>query len=111
MINGGKSGEFREKAFEKSWWERLYGCGDRGLVRENNILSNLRVGGKETPVDIGTITDIRVVVLCCGILEDLLDECLSLGVLWLLQEEFNNCCENLELCLVVQYKYLCMHLC
>ena len=45
MVNGCKSGELGEKTLQQSWWERLYGCGNRGFVRENNVLSDLRVGG------------------------------------------------------------------
>ena len=79
------------------------GCRDGGFVGEDNVLSYLRIRRKETPVDVGAIADIRVVILSCGILEDLLDECLGLGVLRLFEEEFDNCCEDLELCLVIRY--------
>ena len=100
MVDGGEGGEFGEKALEEGRWKRLYGCGDGGFVREDNVLCDLGVGGKETPVDVGAIADIGVVVLSGGVLEDFLDECLGLGVLRLFEEELDDCCENLELCLV-----------
>lgn len=60
-------------------------------------MSNLWVGGEETPIDVRTVADIWVVVLSSGVLEDLLNECLGLAVLRFLEKKFDNCCEDLEL--------------
>ena len=68
------------------------GCCDGWFVREDDVLGCLGVGGKEAPVDVGAIADVGVVVLGCGVLEDLLDEGLGLGVLRLFEEEFDNSC-------------------
>lgn len=58
-------------------------------------LGNFEITRQQTPVDIGTISDIRVVVVCCGLLKDLLYE--PLVVARLLQEQLYNSSENLQL--------------
>lgn len=105
MVDRSESGEFCEKSFEKSRRKRLDGRGDRGFIGENNVLSNLWVGGEETPIHICAIPDIRVVILSSGILEDFLNECLSLSVLRFLEKEFDNRCEDLKLRLVKISEY------
>ena len=76
--------------------------GDGGFVGEDHVLGDLRVGGEEAPVDVGSVPDVRVVVLGGGGLEDLLDESLGLGELGLFEEEFDDGGEDLELGL---YRY------
>lgn len=76
------------------------GRGDWGFVGEDNILGELRVAAKESPVDVRAIADIRVVVLSGGGLEDLLDELLGLGQIGLFEEEFDDGGEDLKLGLV-----------
>lgn len=95
MVDGCKRRQFCQEAFEKSRGKRLYGCGNWGLVREYHVLSNLGVGGKETPVDIGAIADVWVVILCGGVLEDLLDKCLGLIVLRFFEKELDDCGKDL----------------
>lgn len=71
--------------------------GDGGFVGEDHVLGDLGVGGEEAPVDVGSISDVGVVVFGGGGLEDLLDESLRLGELGLFEEEFDDGGEDLEL--------------
>lgn len=57
----------------------------------------LRVAAEETPVDVCTVPDVRVVVLGGSGLENLLNELLGLRLVRLLEEEFDNGGKNLEL--------------
>lgn len=57
----------------------------------------LRVAAEETPVDVGTVPDVRVVVLGGSGLENLLDELLGLRLVRLLEEELDNGGKDLEL--------------
>ena len=70
-----------------------------GLVGEDDVLRDLRVAGEEAPVDVGAVADVWVVVFGGGGLEDLLDEALGLGLVGFFEEEFDDCGEDLELCL------------
>lgn len=73
------------------------GGGDWGFIGEDNVLGNLRVAAEESPVDVGAVADVGVVVFSGGGLEDLLDQLLRLRLVGLLEEEFNYSGENLEL--------------
>jgi len=55
----------------------------------------LRIRREEAPIDIGSISNIWVVVLCGGCLEYLLDEGLGLRLVRFLEEEFDNRCKDL----------------
>ena len=56
-------------------------------------LGNLRVRRKEAPVDICSVTNIGVIVLCCCGLKHLLYKTLVAPRLF--QEEFHDCCQYL----------------
>lgn len=56
-------------------------------------LCDVEVAGKETPVNIGAIADIRVVAVCCCELQNLLYK--ALVVAGLLEEQLHNGCEDL----------------
>lgn len=62
--------------------------GDGGFVGEDDVLGYLGVTGQETPVDVGSVSDVGVVVFGGGGLEDLLDKGLGLGLVGLFEEEF-----------------------
>lgn len=67
---------------------------------EDDVLSDLRITAEESPIDVRAVTNVRVIILRSGGLEDLLDELLGLRLLGLLQEELDDGGENLELGLV-----------
>jgi hypothetical protein len=73
------------------------GGDNRRLLREHNVLRRIRIAGvgQKTPVDVGAITDVRVVVLGSGCLKYTLHQTLSL--LGPLEEEFDNRGKNLQL--------------
>lgn len=53
-------------------------------MREDNILSDLRITAEESPIDVGAITHVGIIVLGGGGLEDLLDKLLGLWLVGLL---------------------------
>ena len=62
-------------------------------------MGDLGVAGEEAPVDVCSVSDVWVVIFCgCG-LEDLLDEGLSLWLVWLFEKELDDGRQYLELCL------------
>ncbi len=67
---------------------------------EDDVLSDLRITAEESPIDVRAVTNVRVIILSSGGLEDLLDELLGLRLVGLLQEKLDDGGENLELCLV-----------
>lgn len=67
---------------------------------EDDVLSDLRITAEESPIDVRAVTNVRVIILSSGGLEDLLDELLGLRLVGLLQEELDDGGENLELGLV-----------
>ena len=71
------------------------GCDNGGLVGKDNILGGVLVTGvgKETPVNIGSVTDIWVIVLSGGGLKNTLHQ--TLGLLGPLKEELDDCSEDL----------------
>ena len=71
-----------------------------GFVGEDDVLSDLRITAEESPIDVRAVTNVRVIILSSGGLEDLLDELLGLRLVGLLQEKLDDGGENLELCLV-----------
>lgn len=75
------------------------GC-DGGFIGQDDILRDLRVAAEESPIDVGAIADVGVVVFCGGGLEDFLDELLGLRLVGLLEEEFYDGGEDLELGLI-----------
>ena len=97
VVDGGEGREFGEEAFEEGGREGLDGGCDGGFVGEDDRLCDLRVAGEEAPVDVGAVSDVGVVVFGCGGLEDLLDEGLGLGLVGLLEEEFDDGGEDLQL--------------
>lgn len=99
VVDGGEGGELSEEAVEEGGGEGLDGGGDGGFVGEDDVLRDLRVAGEEAPVDVGAVADVGVVVFGGGGLEDLLDEVLGLGLVGLFEEEFDDCGEDLKLCL------------
>lgn len=66
-------------------------------LMEVTYLCYLWVAREESPVDISSVTNVRVVIICCGGLQDLGNQALCL--IWLLQEQLDNSCEYLKLCL------------
>jgi hypothetical protein len=99
VVDGGERGELGEEAVEEGGGQGCDGGGDGGLVGEDDVLRDLRVAGEEAPVDVGAVADVGVVVFGGGGLEDLLDEALGLGLVGFFEEEFDDCGEDLELCL------------
>lgn len=99
VVDGGEGGELGEEAVEEGGGQGCDGGGDGGLVGEDDVLRDLRVAGEEAPVDVGAVADVGVVVFGGGGLEDFLDEALGLGLVGLFEEEFDDCGEDLELCL------------
>ena len=65
-------------------------------------LGNVWIRGEETPVDVGSISDVWVVALGGRYLQDLLDKTLCL--LGFLEEELDHCREDLQLRL-----YMCQY--
>ena len=97
VVDGGESREFGEEAFEEGRWQGLDGSCDGGFVGEDDGLCDLRVAREEAPVDVGAVSDVGVVVFGGGGLEDFLDEGLGLGLVGLLEEEFDDGGEDLQL--------------
>lgn len=102
MVDGGEGGEFGEEAFEEGGREGLDGSRDGGSGREDDALCDLGVAGQEAPVDVGSVPDVGVVVFGGGGLEDFLHEGLRLGLIGLLEEEFDYGGEDLQLRLCAQ---------
>lgn len=73
------------------------GGDDRGLVRKHDVLGCVGIAGigQKTPVDVSSVTDVRVVVLSCRSLKHPLHQ--TLGLLGPLQEQLDNRSENLQL--------------
>lgn len=78
------------------------GGNDRGLLRKYNVLCCVGVTsvGQKTPVDVSSITDIRVVIFGCRGLKYSLHQ--TLGFLRPLKEELDNGGEDLQLCLEIK---------
>lgn len=64
---------------------------------EDDVLSDLGITAEESPIDVGAVTNVRVIILGGGGLEDLLDELLGLWLVGLLQKELDDGGENLQL--------------
>lgn len=75
------------------------GSDDRGLLGKDDVLCGVGIAGvgQKTPVDVSSVTDIRVVVLGCRSLKHPLHQTLCL--LRPLEEELDYGSENLQLCL------------
>ncbi len=58
-------------------------------------LGNIQVTREETPVYVRTIPDVRVIVFCSSLLQDLLHQCLV--AVGLFEEKLDNRGENLQL--------------
>jgi hypothetical protein len=69
----------------------LVGCLKRGLRGTN--LGDVEVAREETPVDVSAVADVGVVAVCCGELQDLLDE--ALVVARFLEEQLHDRGEDL----------------
>jgi len=63
----------------------------------NTNLGDVKITGKKTPVNVSTIADVGIVAVGCCFLEHLLHQ--TLVVARVLQEQFDNGCEDLKLCL------------
>ena len=81
------------------FWARMMFCGvwlvgwlRMGLGGETN-LGDVEVAREETPVDVGAVADVGVVAVCCGELQDLLDE--ALVVARFLEEQLHSRGEDL----------------
>jgi hypothetical protein len=66
---------------------------DGGFLAQDDGLGNCAGGREETPVDIRTVTDIRVIAFRGGCFEEAGDEVLRSRTLF--EEEFDGCCEEL----------------
>ena len=52
-----------DEFIEESWLQKIGFLGDQGLLAEHNSLGGGGVGQQQTPVDVSTIAEIRVVGL------------------------------------------------
>ena len=75
----------------------MHGCCYCGFVGKDDGFCDTEVAREETPVDVCAVADVGVVVVCGGLLEDFLDE--GLVFCWVFEEELDDCCQDLELCL------------
>lgn len=75
---------------------------DGRFVRKDDVFCDLGIAGQEAPVDVRAVSDVGIVVFCRGGLEDFLHERLRLGLIGLLEEEFDNGREDLQLRLRAQ---------
>ena len=60
---------------------------------EQTNLSNFKISREKTPVNIGAISDIWVIIVCCGLLKNLLHK--PLVVAGFLEEKLDDSCEDL----------------
>ena len=97
MVYRCECAEFLQEFREEWGWEGR-DCGGYGWsIGEDNGACHLRIRGEKAPVDVGAVADVGVVAEGGGCLEDFLDEALGLGGGF--EEEFDDCGEDLELCL------------
>ena len=95
MVYRCEGAEFLQE-FREEWRRERRDCrGDGRPVGEDDGPCDLWVRGKEAPVDVGAVADVRVIAEGGGCLEDFLDETLGLGGRF--EEEFDDGGEDLEL--------------
>ena len=66
-------------------------------VHMESYLGDVKITGQQAPVDVSSVANIRVVVLSCSLLQNLLNQ--ALVAAWLLQEQFDDGSQYLELSL------------
>ena len=59
-------------------------------MREDDVLSDLRITAEKSPIDIGAVADVRIIILSGSRLKNFLDELLGLWLVGLLQEELDD---------------------
>ena len=59
-------------------------------MREDDVLSDLRITAEKSPIDIGAVADVRIIILRGSRLKNFLDELLGLWLVGLLQEELDD---------------------
>lgn len=58
-------------------------------------LGDVEIPRQKTPIDVSSVSNIRIVIVCSCLLENLLHK--TLGVVWLLEEQFDHCRKDLQL--------------
>lgn len=64
---------------------------------EDDILRDLRITTEKSPIDIGAVADVRIIILSGSRLKNLLDELLGLRLVGFLQKELNDGGKDLQL--------------
>ena len=95
VVDGTEGGNLADEDIEQVRLKPVCIILDDGLVTKNNELGSLGISRQKTPVDETTVTEVGVVGLLRGKIEDTLHHVLS--VLWILQEALDGGREQLEL--------------
>lgn len=95
VVDRGKSREFVEKLFEERRWQRVDSGHNWRLFGEDNVPGGIGVAsvGQQAPVDVSTVSNVWVIILCRSRLQDFLYK--TLRLFRPLEEKLYNRSENL----------------
>ena len=63
MVDGGQAGDVADELVQQRWLQQIRLLGDEWLLGQNHIFGSSWVSGQQTPVDVATVTEIRIVTV------------------------------------------------
>ena len=63
MVDGGQAGDVTDQLVQQRGLQKIRLLRDQWLLGQNHILGSRRVRGQQSPVDVATVTKIRVVAV------------------------------------------------
>lgn len=63
MVDGGQAGDVADELVQQRWLQQIRLLGDEWLLGQNHVFGSSWVSGQQTPVDVATVTEIRIVTV------------------------------------------------